>query len=162
MRLAISTALLLLAALAACDEASPRPGTGNDGKAPPAASLPPVEPAAGVDSLAGEWRVAAIDGRSFDEPVGLALSGDDQQLWWAPRCAGVARTYLIQGTTVSFGSTEPPMPAGSPPPPVCSIGLPPRLRDVVRALDDAVSIRRTPSNGVIIAGPNHDLTLYSQ
>ena len=39
-------------------------------------------------------RVAGIDGRSFDEPYGLALSGSETELWWEPRCAGQARSYL--------------------------------------------------------------------
>lgn len=109
-----------------------------------------------VASLAGAWRVAGIDGRSFDEPVGLSLTGDDQQLWWEPRCAGMARAYRIEGQRITFASTQPP---GSP---VCDIGLPPRLDEVIRAMDGAVSVSRTPNNGVLISGPAHSVTLFSQ
>jgi hypothetical protein len=115
-----------------------------------------------VTTLAGEWRVAGIDGRSVDEPVALVLSGDARQLWWAPRCAGMARTYRIEGPSIAFGPTEPPRPAGSPTRPVCSIGLPAGLGDVVRALDDATRVERTASNGVLISGPAHSVTLFSQ
>lgn len=115
-------------------------------------------PAATVAILAGEWRGAAIDGLSLDEPVGIAISDDEASVWWEPACAGVARRYLIEGPSASFsrigsngGRKE-----------VCEIALPPRLDDVLRALDEADTITRTPSNGVRISGPRHDVTLFSQ
>ena len=151
--------LALLAALSACERpAQPAPQP----DAPPPVPAPERPPAASVTSLAGEWRVAGIDGGEVDQPVGLALTGNRDQLWWEPRCAGVARTYRIEGSRVTFGSTEAPRPAGSPAPPVCDIGLPPRLDEVVRALDDASRISRTESNGILIAGPSHSLMLFSQ
>ena len=159
-----SILLLLCLGVAACEQPTQAPADRTD----PAtetrqpASPPTAAPFAQVSSLAGEWRVAGIDGLSRDEPIGLSLTGDDQQLWWQPRCAGMARNYRVDGQMISFGSTLPPAPAGSPPPPVCAIGLPPRLSEVFRALDDAVSITRTPENGVVISGPSHSLTLFSQ
>lgn len=33
----------------------------------------------------------------LDEPVGIAISGDDASVWWEPACAGVARRYRIEG-----------------------------------------------------------------
>jgi hypothetical protein len=57
----------------------------------------------GIANLAGEWRVAAIDGREFNESYGLALSGSDRELWWEPRCAGMARSYRLTGATIAFG-----------------------------------------------------------
>lgn len=38
----------------------------------------------------------------------------------------------------------------------------PRLDDVMRALDEADTIARTPSNGVRISGRLHNVTLFSQ
>jgi len=153
--------LLLVATATACGQPAgpdrPIPPT----PAPPSQATPAPEPPA-VGSLAGEWRVAGIDGGSVDEPVGLSLTGNEQQLWWEPRCAGVARAYRIQGRRITFSSAQPPAPPGSPTPPVCSIGLPPRLDEVARALDDASSITRTPANGVLISGPTHSLTLFAQ
>lgn len=164
--------LLALAALAGCDRpAAPSTGADAGPPAPPSAEPiespgPPVadavEASQQVSSLAGAWRVAGIDGAPFDEPVGLALTGDERQLWWEPRCAGAARAYRIDGARISFASTEGPRPAGAPTPPVCAIGLPPRLGEVMRALDEAVTITRTDSNGILIAGPRHSVTLYSQ
>ncbi|WP_331036342.1 hypothetical protein [Brevundimonas sp.] len=164
--------LLLLGSLAACEQPAPmRTETSGVATSPPPAR--PVEaerkaepeapdPAARVATLRGAWRVAGIDGVGLDEPIGLALTGDGRQLWWEPRCAGAARAYRIDGSRVSFTSTHGPTPAGAPTPPVCAIGLPPRLGDVMRALDEATSIARTESNGVLIAGPRHSVTLYSQ
>ena len=149
----------LLALLAACQQ--PIPADSGRDAAPPTSSPPRAEPVA-VSSLAGEWRVAGIDGHSFDEPIGLSLTGNEQELWWQPRCAGMARVYRIEGPLITFGSTEPPRPAGAPTPPVCAIGLPPRLDEVLRALDDAQSVARSPSNGVLISGPNHSILLFSQ
>lgn len=169
-------ALFLLAALASCIEPADAPA----GRSTPTAAAapaqtaraapdaarpsdpPPARAAASVTSLAGAWRIAGIDGAALDEPVGLALTGDERQLWWEPRCAGAARAYRIDGARISFASTEGPRPAGAATPPVCAIGLPPRLGDVMRALDGATSISRTESNGILIAGPRHSVTLYSQ
>ena len=148
--------LILLAALAACQPPAAAPPTPVEG--PPAAAPTPatVEPSPQVASLAGAWRVAGIDGGSLDEPVGLSLTGDEQQLWWEPRCAGVARSYRIEGQRITFASRPD---AGGP---VCDIGQPPRLDEVVRALDGADRISRTPNNGVLISGPAHSVLLFSQ
>lgn len=146
--------LILLLGLAACE---PRPAvvpTPVEARSEPAPST--VEPSAQVRSLAGAWRVAGIDGRSLDEPVGLSLTGDEQQLWWEPRCAGVARAYRIEGQRITFASRPG---AGGP---VCEIGQPPRLDEVVRAMDGADSVSRTPNNGVLISGPDHSVLLFSQ
>ena len=113
-------------------------------------------------SLSGYWRVAGIDGIGFDEPVGIALKGDESAIWWEPRCAGMARGYKITGRSITFNSLEPPRAPGSPTPPVCAIGLPPRLNEVFAALDAATSIERTPANGIQIAGGERSVTLFSQ
>ncbi len=134
--------------------------------APAPAATPTPTPAstlAPVASLAGEWRVAGIDGADFNESYGLALSGSADELWWRPRCAGMARTYRIDGLAISFG---PPAgaspPASDTPPAVCAIGLPPRLAEVVRALDAATTVGRTPNNGIEISGGGHSVLLFSQ
>lgn len=121
----------------------------------------PPAPAA-VTTLAGEWRVAAIDGKEFNESYGLALSGSDRELWWHPRCAGMARSYRIEGRTITFGPRlDAPAPSATPPP-VCAIGLPAPLADVMRSLDAAKTVVRTPANGVLIAGGGRSVLLFSQ
>lgn len=159
MKKATPTLPLLLAFLAACQQPI-QTNAGSDA-APPASPSPQAGSVA-VINLAGEWRVAGIDGRSVDEPIALSLTGNENQMWWQPRCAGMARTYRIDGQSIIFGSTRPPPKAGEPSGVVCDIGLPPRLDEVFRALDDAQSVARSPNNGVLISGPSHSLLLFSQ
>lgn len=157
--------LMLLAACRGSEEAAVSPQPAEASSATPAAADTSAAPSlTPVDSLAGEWRVAGIDGQSLDEPYGIALRGNDRELWWEPRCAGMARRYRLAGTAIAFAPVEPegqPLPSGSPPPP-CAIGLPPRVADVMRALDAASSAGRTPANGVHIAGGGRSVTLFSQ
>ena len=117
-----------------------------------------------VIDLAGEWRVAGIDGESFDEPYGLALRADGAEIWWEPRCAGIIRSYTIKGTAFATAprTSEPPADTRSPQRPVCAIGLPPRLGDVRDVLDGAETIQRTSANGIRISGGGRSLTLFSQ
>ena len=155
MRLTLTTVLLL----AACS-AEPPPV-----QHAPSAPLPAAPPAsAAVTTLAGEWRVAGIDGKDFNEPYGLGLSADGEEIWWAPRCAGLVRTYRISGTSLRTGPAKGlrPRAPGEPTPPVCAIGLPPRIDEVTRALDSATTIRRTANNGVEISGGGHSLLLFTQ
>ena len=144
---ALWAAVVLLGACQRIEAPTPAPS--------PSPSLAAPSPAAPI-TLAGEWRVAGIDGAPFDEPYGLELSADARLIWMEPRCAGVARSYRISGRRIAFG----PDPDARNE--VCAIGMPPRTDDVLRALDAAQTIRRTPSNGIEIAGGGHSLTLYSQ
>jgi hypothetical protein len=149
--------LLIALLLAACSPPVPPP---------PAAPQdpPPAQPIPAVSTLAGEWRVASIDGKDFNEPYGLALTADAEEIWWAPRCAGLIRTYRISGTMFRTGPAKgvKPRKPGEPTPPVCLIGLPARIDEVTRALDSATTIRRTPGNGIEISGGGHSLLLFSQ
>jgi hypothetical protein len=151
------TPAVLLLLLAACSARSPAPS-------PPETQAEAPPSAAAVTTLAGEWRVAAIDGKNFNEPYALALSGDAEEIWWAPRCAGLVRSYRIDGTGIRIGPAKglQPRAPGAPTPPVCAIGLPPRIDEVTRALDSATAIRRTPANGVEISGDGRSLLLFSQ
>jgi hypothetical protein len=166
---------VLAAALAACSSppgstADPAPSASPSGSAAPTASAAPSAgtPLVVPPGLAGEWRVAGIDGQPFDEPYGLALSANEHEIWWAPRCAGMTRRYRIQGRRLAVfpaaDSAAAPgtAAAGTAPPPPCAIGLPARLHEVVRALDAAETVVRTPANGVEISGGGHSLLLFSQ
>ena len=131
----------------------------------PAASSSPSPPrnlGEPTISLSGDWRVAGIDGAEFNEPVGIALKGDEGAIWWEPRCAGVARGYQVSGRSIRFRSLEPPRSPDSPTAPVCAIGLPPRLNEIFAALDAATTIERTPANGIQISGAGRSVTLFSQ
>ena len=148
--------LAALLLLAACSPQPPTPSA-------PEAPSPPAQ-IAGVATLAGEWRVAAIDGRDFNEPYALALTGDSAEIWWAPRCAGLIRSYKISGSAIGIGPARglKRRAPGEPTPPVCAIGLPPRIDEVTRALDSATTIRRTSANGIEISGGGRSLLLFGQ
>ncbi|MGX7951512.1 hypothetical protein ACWPM1_02995 [Tsuneonella sp. HG249] len=163
---AISLAAILT--LAACQQsvvgpeptATPTPvAAASTGPAP---SPSPSPTTGSISSLAGAWRVAGIDGKDFNEPYGLALGGSDRELWWEPRCAGVARSYTIDGGRIAFGPYIGAPRLGEMPPPVCAIGLHPRLTEVTRALDAATTVERTPANGVLISGGGRSLLLFAQ
>ena len=164
----IRTALSMIALLAACSPqanvSAAQPGS-TQSKDLKESRLPEGLPeAVPILSLKGEWRVAGIDGKPFDEPYGLALSADSEEIWWAPRCAGLIRSYEISGTAVRFGPARAlrAAPPGTLAPPVCAIGLPPRIDKVTRAIDSATTIGRTANNGVEISGGGHSLLLFSQ
>ena len=159
---------LLLAGCEARDEApaaeSPAPSRAEETTASTPAPGAAPAPETLVDSLAGEWRVAGIDGVALDEPVGIALSGDGDELWWEPRCAGLVRSYRISGPSIAFGPAgdAAALPRGAPPPPVCAIAVPPRITDLTRAIDSAETVGRTPANGIMIEGGGHSVLLFSQ
>jgi hypothetical protein len=151
MRSVIAAALAL--ALGSCTTSASEPTRGGQ-------EQPSVQP---VATLAGAWRVAGIDGVSLDEAYGIAFEADAQTIWWTPRCARQERLYRIDGAQVRFTPNPELQPApGKPGLPVCLIGPPPRLPDVMRALDAATRIERTAQNGVLISGGGHSLTLFSQ
>lgn len=151
---------LALLVLSACSQ-----GTADPAPDPAPTTVPasPV-PLAPIVTLEGEWRVAGIDGEALDEPYGIALSADGGEIWWEPRCANQARRYTIDGLKFASDAAPPSGPAGPGglPPPICAIGLPPRVPDVMRALSQADTIGRTPENGVAISGPTHSVLLFRQ
>ena len=149
-------ALALLMAVCGCQAPMSPP--------PPPYEAPPGPPLQGqaLTTLAGEWRVAGIDGKSFDESYGLALSADDSTIWWAPRCAGYERSYELDGIHAHFALTDAEFHKDGSPRIVCQIGIPSRLPEVFRAIDSADRVVRTPSNAIEISGGGHSLTLFSQ
>jgi hypothetical protein len=162
-RIALPIAAMLTACASQADEQAPptKPETNivaNDVR--PAEQVSGLTP---IPSLGGEWRVAGIDGKPFDGPYGLGLSADEDEIWWAPRCAQIARRYHIEGTTIRVTPVEwAPEAADQGPPPPCAIGLPPRIDEVTRAIDSATTIGRTANNGVELRGGGHSLLLFSQ
>ena len=120
-----------------------------------------------VETLAGEWRVAGIDGVGLDEPEGLALSADEGEIWWEPRCLGAIVPYrIVNERFIQVEYPEPsPRPPGAqapPPPPVCAVKPPDRLGDAMTAIRAADRIERTRNNGVLLSGGGHSITLFSQ
>ncbi len=161
----------LLAILSACSAGAPgaEDRTRTAEADLPAVATPRIDADGAVATLAGEWRVAGIDGAALNEAYGIALSANGAEIWWEPRCAGIARRYRIEGSRLFIADVEPPSPVAAaresdplPPPVVCAIGLPARLSDVARALDAARRVERTPENGTLLSGNGHSLLLFSQ
>ncbi len=137
-----------------------------------AAGLPPLA----ADTLVGEWRVAGIDGEELGGANGIALTADEAEIWWEPRCAHAILRYRIGGSAFEIipppPPTPPPAPSPTPPltpggtslpaPVICTIGLPPRLADVMNALRAGRQIERTAENGIRISGDDSSITLFSQ
>ena len=173
-RLFLLAALAL--ALAACGSEAPQPredageqaATANApapaASSAPGAVTPAVQPGP-VETLAGAWRVAGIDGENLDEDYGIALSANGERIWWEPQCAGLVRLYRMEGTAITL---EPPAPPPAqqglprPPPALCTIGVPPAVNRVMQALDAAERVVRTPQNGVELSGGGHSVMLFSQ
>ena len=163
--------LLASASLAACTQQSVERAPVETGETQASSTVattvvPEPLPAPAVSSqvatLEGEWRVAGIDGAEFNEPYGLALTGSARELWWEPRCAAIVRSYRIDGARIAFGPALGAPPPGGPTQAVCTIAPPPRIGEVVRALDAATSVARTANNGIEISGGGHSLLLFSQ
>lgn len=110
-----------------------------------------------IETLAGGWRVAGIDGEQFDEAYGLGLYATDSLIYWEPTCAGQERLYTLDGT--GFSASIPP---SEGPAITCDIALPERLDDLWAAMDMATTAERLPDNSVRLSGGGRSVTLFSQ
>lgn len=106
--------------------------------------------------LAGEWRVAELNGEDIGKPYPIALSANGQRIWWEPSCALQYRIYNIQGQRFTV---SPPAPSTSA---VCDIAIPDELPRIWAALESADTIKLTPANGIRISGGRLSVTLFSQ
>ena len=118
-------------------------------------------------SLAGEYRVAGIDGSEVGGGIGLALSVTDTLIWFDPRCAGFNWTYTYSGGRLMTDRPQKPRPPGGPlvagpGAATCRIAVHPEQQRLATALDAVTNAVRTPSNGIELTGGGHSVTLYSQ
>lgn len=149
---------IIALALAACQPPAPsEPAT--------AAAQAAQNPA--PEALAGEYRVAGIDGREVGGGIGIALSITPREIAFEPRCAGFAWTYAYNGGILATDRPQKPRASGEaltagPPVPVCRIAIHPEQARLAAALDAVTAARRTPSNGIELTGGGHSVTLYSQ
>ena len=149
--------LLAGAALPACQPVESPPGP-----AQPSGTTAPA-PA----SLAGEYRVAGVDGTEVGGNIGIALSITDKTIWFEPRCAGFNWTYTYSDGVLATDRPQKPrktdegLVAGVPAP-TCRIAVHPEQQRLATALDTVTRAERTPSNGIELTGGGHSVTLYSQ
>jgi hypothetical protein len=111
-----------------------------------------------VTSLAGEWRVAGLDGQPVEGATGLALRGSKTRIWWEPRCAGFVRHYRMRGSRISITGYR----KGEAPQVICLIAPPAEIARAFTALDAAKRVRRTANNGIELSGGGYSLLLFSQ
>ncbi len=174
-------ALALALALAAGGREAPEPreATGEQAAArcpaPAASPAPSASPASAaaaaavepgpVDTLAGAWRVAGIDGENLDEDYGISP--------FRQRARGSGGSRNAPGSCASTGSKGRRSRWNRPRPPpatgaaastaaLCTIGVPPAVNRVMQALDAADTVVRTPQNGVELSGGGHSVMLFSQ
>lgn len=92
-------ALPMLLLLAACTPAADEPA--NEADAPAA-----EEEAAPVPSLAGDWRVSAINGRGLTQPHPMDASFTGDRLTIRSDCVRMAWDYHQDRNIVTFGSVS--------------------------------------------------------
>lgn len=121
------------------------------------ATVSPVAELAAVPSLAGEYRVAGIDGKPLDLPYGLALSISPQRIVFEAPCNGYAWTYRLEGKRLILDQTARPDAAC-----LATARIHHSVFDLAEAIGAATHVGRDSSNAVILAGGGHSVTLYSQ
>lgn len=154
MKAVLSAALML--ALPACSQ----PAGSGDTAASPVASSPASAPrvtrtpsAAAPILLAGEYRVAGVDGRDIDQPYAITASITPARIHVTADCLNFGWTYTLAGDSIATERLAVES---------CGRGPTPAEEAVVAAVDAAARIARTPANGVELVGQGRRLTLFSQ
>ena len=143
-RLPLAAALLLTA----CGSAGEEPAAG------PAQEADATTPAPMVEGIAGEYRVAGIDGAELDAPIGIAVSIGPDTIELEP-CAGFAWSYRF-----TEGALETKRLPASPD--VASCEPAPEVVRAGAALAEATRVRRTAANGLEFSGGGRSILLFSQ
>ncbi|MCL9998761.1 MAG: hypothetical protein NBV68_05230 [Erythrobacter sp.] len=145
--------LPFLAALAACNPASKSAEASPDaaGESEAVAGLSPVP------DLAGEFRVAGIDGAPLDLPFGLALSVSKDRIVFDAACGGYAWNYRLVGRTLRTTRIASPDPKC-----LATARIHHVVFDLAVAVDAATGAGRDGSNAIVLSGGGRTLTLYSQ
>jgi hypothetical protein len=143
-------------ALAACQPVDARPDSASKNER--------AEP---IATIAGEYRVAGIDGRELEGGIGIALTITEDLIWFEPRCAGFSWIYSLSDGVLVLDRPEKPREPGAayiarPTRPVCRIAVHPEQRRLAAALDAVDRAQRMPSNAIVLSGGGHRVTLFSQ
>lgn len=164
-------AAILACALAACSPAAENAAAPGGSDAQPVTSEKPAELPIGATaptSIAGEWRVAGVNGEAIDIGWAMTASITADQISIQSQCMEFGRMYALDGTRLSKPDVPPapevppatgPMP---PPPPVCTRMFLPEEQAVSKALQDADLAYRLPDGSLVLDGPGGSLTLYTQ
>jgi hypothetical protein len=151
--------LVALGLLTACQQPAappaPTPTPAQSATASPALPAP--------ETLAGEYRVAGIDGEELNADFGIALSIDEGHVSFEPTCAGFVWSYAYRGGALDLERRQEQLHRpGEPPPPVCAVAVHPLQRQLATALDAVNRAGRTPSNGIELSGNGRSVLLFTQ
>ena len=155
-RAAISALLAL--AVAACGQADDAETAGT-APVTPAATATPVSTApapdliASAESLAGEYRVAAVDGADINLPHGISASIAADRINVTSDCIRFAWSYRFESGVVTTERV---------PRPSCRRALLPEEEAIAAAFDNAGMVRRTPANAVEFSGGGRSVTMFGQ
>ena len=148
-KLAFATIPILLASCGPQGESpAPSPAAG------PTFSVARDEPRPVADfQLAGEYRVAGVDGGDIDQPYAITASITATRIHVTADCLNFAWAYTIEGDHIATSRAA-----------VEGCGRGPTLAEdaVVAALDSAVGVARTPANAIELRGGGRSVTLFLQ
>jgi hypothetical protein len=116
---------------------------------PPAASPVPAPPI----RIAGEYRVAGVDGGDIDLPHGISASIGESRIEVSSQCVEMAWSYRFDGAQLVTEA----IPVVS-----CDRGRYPEEQAIEAAFDAARGVERTESNGIRFSGGGRSVLLFSQ
>jgi hypothetical protein len=105
------------------------------------------------EALAGEYRVAGIDGEDVDLPHGITASITGDRIDVQSDCIRFAWSYRFEDRLLVTEQA----PVAS-----CRRALLPEERALSEAVEAADVVRRTPTNGIELSGNGRSVTLFSQ
>jgi hypothetical protein len=108
-----------------------------------------------ASELAGEYRIAGVDGQDIDLPNGITASIGQGRITVSSGCIRRGWSYTYEHGRLA---TRPAKTAA----PRCVPGLRPEEAAVFAAFDAAQRASRTPANGIAISAGEHEVTLFSQ
>src|SRR5690606_30446529 len=104
-------------------------------------------------ALAGEYRVAGIDGADVNLPHGISAVITDERIDIQSDCIRFAWTYRFENQLLVTEQA----PVAS-----CRRAFLPQEQALQQAVEAADVVRRTPSNGIELSGGGRSVTLFSQ
>lgn len=108
---------------------------------------------ASAEALAGEYRVAGVDGEDVNLPHGITASITGERIDVQSDCVRFAWTYRFEDRLLVTEQA----PVAS-----CRRALLPLEQALTEAVEAADIVRRTPANGVELSGSGRSVTMFSQ